>query len=61
MKRGDIIFFNTYKTNGHVAIYLGEDKFLHDSSSKGVAINSLQQSYWKGVFNGNVRRIIESN
>ena len=61
MKRGDIIFFNTYKTNGHVAIYLGEDKFLHDSSSKGVAINSMQQSYWKGVFNGNVRRIIESN
>lgn len=59
MQRGDIIFFNTYKYNGHVAIYLGENKFLHDGSSRGVWINSLDESYWKKVFNGNVRRVIK--
>lgn len=59
MKRGDIIFFNTYKYNGHVGIYLGDGKFLHCGTSKGVWIDDLNSSYWKKVFNGNVRRIVE--
>lgn len=59
MKRGDIIFFNTYKYNGHVGIYLGEGKFLHCGTSKGVWIDDINSSYWKKVFNGNVRRIVE--
>ena len=61
MKRGDIIFFDTYKKNGHVGIYLGDGKFLHDGTSKGVSINSLNESYWKKTFNGLVRRIVESS
>ncbi len=61
IKRGDIIFFDTYKKNGHVGIYLGGDKFLHDSTSKGVSIASLNNSYWKKVFKGHVRRIVEIN
>ncbi|NGT95967.1 cell wall-binding protein [Clostridium perfringens] len=59
MKRGDIIFFNTYTHNGHIGIYLGDGKFLHDGSTKGVWINSLNEPYWAKAFNGNVRRIIE--
>ncbi|ELC8332906.1 C40 family peptidase [Clostridium perfringens] len=59
MKRGDIIFFNTYTYNGHIGIYLGDGKFLHDGSTKGVWINSLNEPYWEKAFNGNVRRIIE--
>ncbi|MCX0386765.1 NlpC/P60 family protein [Clostridium perfringens] len=59
MKRGDIIFFNTYTYNGHIGIYLGDGKFLHDGSTKGVWINSLNEPYWAKAFNGNVRRIIE--
>lgn len=58
MKRGDIIFFNTYQRNGHVAIYLGNNQFLHDGSSKGVSIGDLNNSYYKSTFNGEVRRII---
>ncbi|WP_306471712.1 bifunctional lytic transglycosylase/C40 family peptidase [Priestia megaterium] len=57
MKRGDVIFFDTYKINGHVAIYLGDGKFLNDSSSQGVSIGDLNNTYWKAKFNGNVRRV----
>ncbi|WP_306472929.1 bifunctional lytic transglycosylase/C40 family peptidase [Priestia megaterium] len=57
MKRGDVIFFDTYKINGHVGIYLGDGKFLNDSSSQGVSIGDLNTKYWKDRFNGNVRRV----
>ncbi|MBD8045801.1 C40 family peptidase [Clostridium faecium] len=60
MKRGDIIFFDTYTTNGHVGIYLGDGKVLNDNSSLGVWIDDLNDPYWKEVFNGEVRRIIKS-
>ena len=61
MVRGDIIFFNTYKYNGHVGIYLGNNKFLHCGTSKGVWIDDLSSPYWKKVFNGNIRRVVENN
>lgn len=61
MVRGDIIFFNTYKYNGHVGIYLGNNKFLHCGTSKGVWIDDLNSTYWKKVFNGNIRRVVENN
>lgn len=57
MKRGDVIFFDTYKINGHVGVYLGDGKFLNDSSSQGVSIGDLNTKYWKDRFNGNVRRV----
>lgn len=57
MKRGDVIFFDTYKINGHVGIYLGDGKFLNDSSSQGVSVGDLNNTYWKAKFNGNVRRV----
>ncbi|MPQ44295.1 transglycosylase SLT domain-containing protein [Clostridium tarantellae] len=58
MQRGDIIFFDTYTIDGHVAIYLGEDKFLHDGPSKGVWIDSLNEAYWKNNFNKKIRRVV---
>lgn len=59
MKRGDLIFFDTYTKNGHIAIYLGNGEFLHDGTTHGVWINNLNEPYWTRTFNGNVRRIIE--
>ncbi|MBS4199859.1 C40 family peptidase [Bacillus sp. FJAT-49732] len=59
MKRGDLIFFNTYKTNGHVGIYLGNGTFLNSNSSHGVSIDSLSNTYWKNAFKGHVRRVVE--
>ncbi|MCR9039607.1 NlpC/P60 family protein [Bacillus sp. L381] len=59
MKRGDLVFFDTYKTNGHVGIYLGNGTFLNDNTSHGVSIDSLSNRYWKDAFNGNVRRVVQ--
>ena len=57
MQRGDLIFFDTYTINGHIGIYLGDNKFLHDGSSTGVTVSELT-GYYKEKFNGNVRRIV---
>ncbi|HAA9661137.1 TPA_asm: lytic transglycosylase [Listeria monocytogenes] len=57
MKRGDLVFFDTYKVNGHVGIYLGDGKFINDNSSKGVWIDEMSNSYWNSTFKGVVRRV----
>lgn len=59
MKRGDLVFFNTYKTNGHVGIYLGNGTFLNDNSSHGVSVDSMNNPYWRNAFKGVVRRVVE--
>jgi peptidoglycan DL-endopeptidase CwlO len=56
MQPGDLVFFNTYKTDGHVGIYIGGGKFIGSQSSTGVAIASMDSGYWKSVFNGRVVR-----
>jgi peptidoglycan DL-endopeptidase CwlO len=57
MKPGDLVFFNTYKTDGHVGIYVGDGKFIGAQDSTGVAIADMTKGYWKDNFNGRVRRI----
>jgi cell wall-associated NlpC family hydrolase len=54
---GDLVFFNTYKTDGHVGIYVGGGKFIGSQSSTGVAIANMESGYWAGVFNGRVVRV----
>ncbi|GGQ30689.1 NlpC/P60 family protein [Shewanella litoralis] len=44
---GDLVFFKTGRTARHVGIYMGQDKFLHASTKKGVKISSLNNVYWK--------------
>lgn len=58
MQPGDIVFFDTYKKDGHVGIYLGAGKFLGSQSSTGVAIADMTSGYWLEKFNGRVNRII---
>ncbi|MBT2734940.1 C40 family peptidase [Bacillus sp. ISL-7] len=55
---GDLVFFDTYKIDGHVGIYLGGGKFIGSQSSTGIAIADLTGGYYKKKFNGRVMRII---
>ncbi|MGG1677018.1 NlpC/P60 family protein [Neobacillus sp. NRS-1170] len=57
MRPGDLVFFDTYKTDGHVGIYIGNGKFIGSQSSTGVAIADMATGYWKEKFNGRVVRI----
>lgn len=54
---GDLIFFDTYKTNGHVGIYLGNGKWVGSQSSNGVQVETLSNTYWSKAFKGHVRRV----
>lgn len=47
LKTGDLVFFKTGWSTRHVGIYLSESKFLHASTSQGVMISTLNNSYWK--------------
>lgn len=57
IKPGDMVFFNTYKTDGHVGIYIGGGKFIGSQSSTGVAIADMSSGYWADTFNGRVMRV----
>jgi len=54
LRKGDLVFFiRSYKTNSlitHSGIYIGNNNFIHTSSSKGVTITSLNNSWWAEKF-----------
>ncbi|SMO66900.1 NlpC/P60 family protein [Saccharicrinis carchari] len=54
LKRGDLVFFvRSYKTSKyitHAGIYIGNNKFIHASSSQGVSITSLSNIWWSERF-----------
>jgi len=43
---GDLLFFKTGQRQQHVAIALGERRFLHVSTSQGVIISTLDNPFW---------------
>ncbi len=54
LHKGDLVFFiNTYNTSKyitHAGIFIGNNQFIHTSSSRGVTITSLNNSWWKDKF-----------
>ena len=52
---GDLVFFNTRGGVSHVGVYLTNNHFVHSSSSNGVTISSLDDSYYSRKFIGGGR------
>ncbi len=59
LEPGDLVFYNTLRRQfSHVAIYLGEGRFVHaPSRGKQVEIIDMADSYWKKRYNG-ARRLL---
>ncbi|MDR3367015.1 MAG: C40 family peptidase [Prevotellaceae bacterium] len=50
---GDLLFFTIKdKKVSHVGVYLANGKFLHASTSKGVSVADLGNTYWSKYFSG---------
>ena len=58
LRAGDLLFFNTLgRPNSHVALYVGEGRFVHAPGRNGqVRVDGLDDRYWRDRFNG-ARRI----
>jgi cell wall-associated NlpC family hydrolase len=50
LQAGDLVFFKTGRTMRHVGVYLEDGRFLHASTSSGVVISHLNESYWKSAY-----------
>lgn len=56
LQLGDLLFFNTTGGVSHVGMYLGNNRFVHASCSRGVAVSSLTEAYYASRYLG-ARRI----
>lgn len=57
LKAGDLVFFGSGGSVNHLGIYIGDNQFIHSSSSKGVIITSMSNSYWSARYMG-ARRVL---
>ena len=60
LRPGDLVFFNTSgKGVSHVGIYVGNGKFAHASTSKGVVYTSMNDKYYSQRYLG-ARRVMDT-
>lgn len=57
LRVGDLLFFRLSPVQKHVGVYIGDDKFIHASTSKGVIISTLENDYWSDRYK-TARRVI---
>lgn len=63
LQTGDLVFFanqgkkKKQKRINHVGVYLSDGQFIHASSSEGIIVSSLDESYWKKRFVGSKRHM----
>lgn len=61
LQEGDMVFFKgTQNKSGvtHAGIYVGDNKFISATSSRGIKIDSLSSSYWGPKYVG-AKRVVE--
>ena len=46
LRLGDLVFFRTGRRQRHVGIYIGNNRFMHASTSRGVMLSTLNSPYW---------------
>jgi lipoprotein Spr len=49
LRAGDLIFFRTGANRRHVGLYIGDNQFIHASSSEGVTVSMLG-TYWQSRY-----------
>ncbi len=55
---GDLVFFSFDGSDvSHVGIYVGNDKFVHASKSRGVVITKINDEYYRKAYRG-ARRVL---
>ncbi|WP_456277576.1 C40 family peptidase [Bacillus sp. AK128] len=60
LRVGDLVFFNTSGSGvSHAGIYIGNDQFIHSSSSKGISVSSINDPYYWGKRYLGARRILD--
>ncbi|MDU6923382.1 bifunctional murein DD-endopeptidase/murein LD-carboxypeptidase [Franconibacter helveticus 513] len=57
LRTGDLVLFRAGSTGRHVGIYIGNNQFVHASTSSGVMISSMDEPYWKKRYN-EARRVL---
>lgn len=57
LRPGDLVLFRAGSTGRHVGIYIGNDNFVHASTSNGVMISSMNEKYWNSRYH-QARRVL---
>lgn len=60
LQPGDMVFWNTYKSYGHIGIYLGNDRAIGDNGDTGtgkVSYIDMTNSYYKPRLEPQARRV----
>ena len=60
LKPGDLIFFRPSRRYRHVGIFIGNNTFIHSSTSKGIIKSKLNNPYWKKKYKF-AKRILKTN
>ncbi len=47
IRPGDLVFFRIRGKEQHAGIYMGDNRFMHSSTSVGVTLSDLDGYYWK--------------
>jgi cell wall-associated NlpC family hydrolase len=47
LRSGDLVFFRPSRKYRHVGVFIGNNTFIHSSTSKGIIKSKLDNVYWK--------------